>query len=130
MIHLINCEHDEEGGVILLAALTDAQRACLMQIQRRIKDIASRLTEIGAGWPMDCVWYHLDLKGRYVYDHATGICRSALAPEKASNLATITSQYNGSNSIKNARRPVCWQAIRVLPDPPNKSSTFSPGRDE
>jgi hypothetical protein len=30
--------------------------------------------------------------------------------------------------MRNVRRPVCSAAIRVLPDPPKRSSTFSPGR--
>ena len=33
-------------------------------------------------------------------------------------------------SIRNALRPVCSAAISVLPLPPNRSSTFSPARDE
>jgi len=32
--------------------------------------------------------------------------------------------------MRNARRPVGSAAIRVEPLPPNRSNTFSPGRDE
>src|SRR5439155_4012069 len=35
-----------------------------------------------------------------------------------------------SSSIRKAWRPVCWAAIRVEPEPANRSSTCSPGRDE
>ena len=42
----------------------------------------------------------------------------------------MTSQYSGSISIRYARRPVCSAAISVEPLPPNRSRTFSPGRDE
>ncbi len=44
----------------------------------------------------------------------------------ASHLSTITSQYNGSSSIRDECRPVCPVPTRVPPDPPNRSSTYSP----
>src|SRR5436190_20534363 len=64
-------------------------------------------------------------------DHAAASAtRSAFFPLNFSNRSTITSQYKGSSSIRNALRPVCCAAISVEPDPPNRSSTFSPTRDE
>ena len=54
----------------------------------------------------------------------------AFLPVNCSQRRRITSQYRGSNSRRNARRPVCSAAIKVLPDPPNRSSTFSPSRLE
>src|SRR5690606_37219813 len=56
--------------------------------------------------------------------------RWAFLPVNFSQRLTITSQYNVSSSIKNARRLVCSAAISVQPLPPNRSSTFSPVRDE
>ena len=38
---------------------------------------------------------------------------------------TITSQYSGSSSTSRACRPVFSPAIRVEPEPPNRSSTMS-----
>ncbi len=32
--------------------------------------------------------------------------------------------------MRNARRPVCSAAIKVLPDPPKRSRTFSPASEE
>ena len=46
--------------------------------------------------------------------------------EKSCQRAMITSQYFGSNSISRARRPVFSQATRVVPEPPNGSSTRLP----
>src|SRR4051812_43305698 len=67
------------------------------------------------------------------FDHASKAsagCRSAFRPLKFSNLCTITSQYSGSNSIRNALPPRLLGPDQVLPLPSNKSRTFSPGRDE
>src|SRR5262249_50295933 len=47
-----------------------------------------------------------------------------------SKRCTITSQYSGSSSMRNALRCVCSAAAIVLPEPPKRSSTFSPGRLE
>src|SRR5262249_13175888 len=55
---------------------------------------------------------------------------SALRPVNSSHLRTITSAYNGSSSIRKARRPVRSAAIKVDPLPPKRSRTFSPARDE
>ena len=49
-------------------------------------------------------------------------------PVKRWKRSTITSQYGGSSSIRNALRPVCSAPISVEPLPPNRSSTFSPVR--
>src|SRR6266849_6230331 len=42
----------------------------------------------------------------------------------------MTSQYGGSISISRARRPSFSAAIKVLPEPPNRSNTFWPALDE
>ena len=47
--------------------------------------------------------------------------RIAFFPESSSHLLMITSQYLGSISIKAARRPVRSQAIKVDPEPANRS---------
>src|SRR5450759_864869 len=49
-------------------------------------------------------------------------------PVTASNRRIITSQYDGSYSIRRARRPDFCAAIRVVPDPPNGSRTISARR--
>src|ERR1039458_5383111 len=51
-------------------------------------------------------------------------CRACF-PVNSCHLVTITSQYFGSNSITRAWRPDFSQAINVVPEPPNGSSTVS-----
>src|SRR5262249_21915293 len=64
-------------------------------------------------------------------DHlAPSLSRTGSTPENFKKRSQITSVYSGSSSIRYALRPVCSAAISVEPDPPNRSSTFSPARDE
>ncbi len=54
-------------------------------------------------------------------------CQSHPSPDvNSAHLRRITSQYFGSSSIMRQTRPVCSQAINVLPDPPKVSMTISP----
>lgn len=52
---------------------------------------------------------------------------TASRPVNCSQRSMITSAYCGSYSIVKHRRFICSQAMRVLPLPPNKSSTICPG---
>jgi len=56
--------------------------------------------------------------------------RIARRPVNRCQRSTITSAYGRSISIMKHFRPVCSHPISVLPLPPNRSRTFSPGRDE
>ena len=51
-------------------------------------------------------------------------------PVKFSHLSIITSTYLGSNSIVKLFLPNLSQAIKVLPEPPNKSKILEPCLDE
>ena len=58
-------------------------------------------------------------------------CQSQPSPwTNSAQRRRITSTYFGSNSIVQLTRFVCSQAISVLPDPPNRSSTVSPAFEE
>ena len=69
----------------------------------------------------------------YFYIPVAGVSACQSQPSPWTNSAQrrrITSTYFGSNSIVQLTRFVCSQAISVLPDPPNRSSTVSPAFEE
>jgi hypothetical protein len=66
MIYLINCEHDDKGGFILLVELTDAEKCCLMQLQECVRKLQHDLREAGGTWGFHNVAYGIDFQGHYV----------------------------------------------------------------